>query len=486
MDEQHALCVGEQSASFVNELYGTIGEHMALWSGRFQQGVDASTQEFGASLEVDKAMAMQDIAGSLAHATMLAEQNIISTQDAEAITQGLLAIKEQIQTDSFVWDINDEDIHMAIERALTQHIGSAGARLHTGRSRNDQVACDLRLLAKDLCQGLLDANVSLRACLYELATKYQQVILPGYTHLQHAQPVRFSHHLLAYFWMFTRDYKRLRFAYEAADANPLGAAALAGTSYPIDRQRTTELLGFSGTIPNSLDAVSDRDFLVDLCSAVALSMTHLSRLAEELIFWSSAEVGFVALSDTFSTGSSIMPQKKNPDFAELIRGKVGRTLGDLTSLLVTLKALPLAYNKDLQETKEAPLDAAKTLRESMQIMEGMLATMTLCPERMEQEAARGFSAATDVADFLAKQGMPFREAHRIVGELVLYCEQHHKDLDELSDEELQAASELLSKENLPALDVRSVADVRTSYGGTSLEALQTQLAEAKRALTETA
>ena len=310
---------------------------MALWGGRFEKGVDAFTQEFGASLEVDKNMAQQDIRGSRAHARMLAEQGIISDDDQQAIDAGLEDISRQIADGSFVWDVNDEDVHMAVESKLTAAIGAPGARLHTGRSRNDQVATDIRLLAKDLCAQLMEGNLALRRTLVDVAEKNMGVVMPGYTHLQHAQPVLFSHHMLAYSWMFRRDFGRLRAACDEADANPLGAAALAGTTYPLDRQRTSELLGFSETIPNSLDAVSDRDYLLDLEYACAVSMMHLSRLCEEIVLWSTTEFGFVTLSDAYSTGSSIMPQKKNPDFAELTRGKTGRVYGDLMALLTTMK-----------------------------------------------------------------------------------------------------------------------------------------------------
>ena len=395
---------------------------MALWSGRFEGGVDEFTQEFGASLFVDKEMYAQDVAGSQAHASMLAAQGVISTDDANAIHEGLEAIKQSIDDGSFVFDVNDEDIHMAIEAELTRVIGTPGARLHTGRSRNDQVAVDLRLHAKALLEDLLEQNASLCEVLLKKAEDTFGVIMPGYTHLQHAQPVLFSHHMLAYFWMFTRDYVRLKHAYEAADANPLGSAALAGTTYPLDRFMTTELLGFDHAIPNSLDAVSDRDYLLDLEYACSVAMMHLSRLCEEIILWSSTEFGFITLSDAFSTGSSIMPQKKNPDFAELTRGKMGRVVGDLVALLVTMKSLPLAYNKDLQECKEGAFDAAKTLHDCMYCVAGMVDTMELHEGAMLASAKKGFTAATDVADYLAKKGMPFREAHEVVGNLVLYCE----------------------------------------------------------------
>ena len=455
---------------------------MALWGGRFEKGVDAFTQEFGASLEVDKNMAQQDIRGSRAHARMLAEQGIISDDDQQAIDAGLEDISRQIADGSFVWDVNDEDVHMAVESKLTAAIGAPGARLHTGRSRNDQVATDIRLLAKDLCAQLMEGNLALRRTLVDVAEKNIDVVMPGYTHLQHAQPVLFSHHMLAYSWMFRRDFGRLRAACDEADANPLGAAALAGTTYPLDRQRTSELLGFSETIPNSLDAVSDRDYLLDLEYACAVSMMHLSRLCEEIVLWSTTEFGFVTLSDAYSTGSSIMPQKKNPDFAELTRGKTGRVYGDLMALLTTMKSLPLAYNKDLQECKEGPLDAAKTLSDCMEIASGMLETMTVNADAMLAQAGKGFTAATDVADYLAKKGMPFRDAHRVVGELVLYCEQHGKGLEGLTPAEFKAASDLFEDDIAQDLDPVGIANARNTYGGTGHAAVEAQLAEAKAAL----
>ena len=455
---------------------------MALWGGRFEKGVDQFTQEFGASLEVDKNMAQQDIAGSRAHARMLAEQGVISAADQRAIDAGLARIAGEVADGTFPWDVNDEDVHMAVESRLTAEIGQPGARLHTGRSRNDQVATDVRLLAKDLCRQLLAGNVALRRVLVDAAEKYLGVVMPGYTHLQHAQPVLLSHHLLAYYWMLTRDFTRLLAAYDAADANPLGAAALAGTTYPLDRQRTTELLGFDHPIPNSLDAVSDRDYLLDLEYACSVGMMHLSRLCEEIVLWSSTEFGFITLSDSYSTGSSIMPQKKNPDFAELTRGKTGRVYGDLMALLTTMKGLPLAYNKDLQECKEGPLDAARTLSDCMEIVAGMVETWTVHDDVMLAQARTGFTAATDVADYLAKKGMPFREAHRVVGELVLYCEQHGKGLEDLTVAEFRAASPLFEAVIAQDLDPAGIANARNTYGGTGSAAVRVQLGEAQASL----
>ena len=444
---------------------------MALWSGRFEEGVSEFTQEFGASLPVDKAMYKQDIAGSMAHARMLADQGVISYEDAEAITAGLAQIERDIEEGNFVFDINNEDIHMCI--------GDAGARLHTGRSRNDQVITDTRLYAKELCRELMGANLKLRKTLLALAAQNEEVLLPGYTHLQHAQPVLLAHHFMAYYWMFTRDFNRLCQAFDAADMNPLGSAALAGTTYPLDRDATTRALGFAAPIPNSLDAVSDRDFLLDLDYAASVSMIHLSRLAEEIILWSTSEFGFITLSDAFSTGSSIMPQKKNPDFAELIRGKSGRVVGDLVALLVTMKSLPLAYNKDLQEDKEGVIDAAKTLYDCLTCMEGMIATMKINKDAMRLQAEKGYLAATDVADYLAKKGMPFRQAHEVVGHLVLLCDKRGCNLDDLSLEDFKAESELFEEDITGALDLESIVAARTTFGGTSREALhdQMQLAE---------
>ncbi len=448
---------------------------MALWSGRFEEGVSEFTQRFGASLPVDKKLYKLDIAGSIAHAEMLAECGIISKADADAIKQGLNDIARAIEQDEFTFDIDDEDIHMAIERALTERIGDAGARLHTARSRNDQVVCDMRLYTMERCSYLMSANIALRRSFIDQAKAHIDVVMPGYTHLQHAQPVLFSHHMLAYTWMLARDFKRIRAAYDAANANPLGAAALAGTTYPLDRDKTTADLGFDHPIANSLDAVSDRDFLLDLIYACAVSSIHLSRMCEEIILWSSAEFGFVTLSDAYSTGSSIMPQKKNPDFAELIRGKSGRITGDLMALLVTLKSLPLAYNKDLQEDKEGAMDAADTLEDCYVCAAGMIDSMTIHPDAMEKQVNKGYLAATDVADYLAKKGLPFRQAHEIVGHLVLLCEKRGCDLSDLSLEDFQAQSDLFDADITSVLDPVSIVSARNTFGGTGLDAVREQL-----------
>ena len=455
---------------------------MALWSGRFTENVSEFTQRFGASLPVDKVLYAQDIAGSKAHAKMLAKVGVISEEDARQIAAGLDRIKADIESGGFSFDINDEDIHMSVEKALIAEIGDAGARLHTGRSRNDQVATDTRLYAKQRAADLMRANVALRHALIGQAEANFDVILPGYTHMQHAQPVLFSHHMLAYVWMLARDYRRLQAARDAADACPLGAAALAGTTYPLDRQMTAGELGFASVVPNSLDAVSDRDFLLDLDYACAVSCMHLSRLCEELVLWSTSEFGFIELSDAFSTGSSIMPQKKNPDFAELIRGKTGRVIGNLVSLLVTMKALPLAYNKDLQEDKYGVIDSAKTLEDCLQCAAGMIETMSIKPENMLKQAKLGHLAATDVADYLAKKGLPFRHAHEVVGHLVLLCEQRGCNLDDLSFDDFKAASPLFEEDIVKALDLPSIVAARTTEGGTGEAAVTQQMEKAKAAL----
>lgn len=458
---------------------------MALWSGRFEQDVDSFTQAFGASLPVDKALYAQDIAGSIAHAHMLATQGVISEEDAEAIESALGDILREIEAGTFVFDVNTaEDIHMAIEGELIARIGDAGARLHTGRSRNDQVATDTRLFAKQRCTDLMRANIALRRALMDQAEKHADVVMPGYTHMQHAQPVLFAHHLLAYTWMLARDFMRLEAAREAADVNPLGAAALAGTTYPLDRFATTDELGFAAPVPNSLDAVSDRDFLLDLLHACSVSAMHLSRLCEELILWSTSEFGFITLSDAFSTGSSIMPQKKNPDFAELIRGKSGRIIGDMVALLITMKGLPLAYNKDLQEDKEGAIDAARTLEDCYICATGMIATMTVHPQAMRAQLARGFIAATDVADYLAKKGMPFRRAHEVVGRLVLECEKRGCELDGLSLHDFTQQSDLFEEDIVEMLDLDAIVDARLTYGGTAHEAVKVQFGEAQQRLAE--
>ena len=457
-------------------------ENEALWGGRFEASPEKFTQEFGASLPVDKRMWESDIIGSQVHAAMLAKQGIISWKDADAIVEGLNDIAKQIEADNFTFDINDEDIHMSIERNLTENIGEAGGRLHTGRSRNDQVATDTHHYSKNLAHKLMKLVNELRAALIKIADREFGVVMPGYTHMQKAQPVLFSHHMLAYFWMFSRDFNRFKQAYIAADNLPLGSAALAGTTYPLDREFVAENLGFSNIYPNSMDAVSDRDFLLDLNYACCVTMMHLSRMCEELIYWSSNEFSFITFSDSYSTGSSIMPQKKNPDFAELIRGKVGRVYGDLTALLSTMKALPLAYNKDMQEDKEGVFDAVDTTANSLTVMTGMILTMGVNKGAMREGAKGGFMAATDLADYLVGKGMPFREAHAVVGKLVLECEKQNVTLQDLTSDDLHSIEPLFGKDAAEAVNIDNVVAKRTSFGGTGHEAVKVQLEQAKQLL----
>ncbi|MHB1017720.1 MAG: argininosuccinate lyase [Coriobacteriia bacterium] len=452
------------------------------WGGRFQGTPGEFQQRFGASLPVDKRLYAEDIAGSIAHARMLAARGVIGDDDSSAIEHGLLGILKDIEAGTFVFDIADEDVHMAIEAELTRRIGDAGKRLHTGRSRNDQVATDTRLHSKRATLGIAGRVNELRTVLLGLASDHPETVMPGYTHMQKAQPVLFAHHMLAYSWMLTRDFKRVKHAYESADTLPLGSAALAGTTFPIDRDMVARELGFSAVSSNSLDAVSDRDFLADLTYACALGMVHLSRLAEELILWSTGEFGFITLDDAWSTGSSIMPQKKNPDFAELVRGKTGRVVGDLTALLVMLKGLPLAYNKDMQEDKEPAFDAIGTYMDSLEAMAGMLATLRVNSERMREGARGGFMAATDLADYLAAHDVPFREAHEIVGKLVLACERQGRSLQDLTVDELRNASPIFGDDACEAIDIDVVVARRDTAGGTAPARVAVQLTTAREAL----
>jgi argininosuccinate lyase len=424
----------------------------------------------------------QDIKGSIAHAKMLAACDIVSREDADAIVSGLSQIYREIGDGEYEFRVADEDIHMAIERVLTERIGPAGGRLHTARSRNDQVALDARMYVKDAVLDLVSANHRLRSTLVQLAEEHLGVVMPGYTHLQKAQPVLFSHHLLAYSWMLARDAVRLHHAYEAADVLPLGSAALAGTTFEIDRRMVADELGFESISPNSMDAVSDRDFLLDVTYACAVSMTHLSRLCEELILWSSEEFGFVTMDDSYATGSSIMPQKKNPDFAELIRGKTGRVNGDLVALLTVFKGLPLAYNKDMQEDKEAAFDAMDALQAGLVVAEGMLSTMNVNTERMLDAAHGGFMAATDLADYLVGKGIAFREAHEVVGRMVLELEQEGRTLQDLSASEFAAYHPSFGDAALEAVDIYGVVSRRNSHGGTGNEAVVAQIDVAREVL----
>ncbi len=454
-----------------------------LWGGRFSAAPTGELERFGASLPFDKRMWRQDIRGSKAHAAMLAHQGVISQEDADAIRAGLDDIAVQIERGEFTFDVDrDEDIHMAIERVLTENIGAAGGRLHTGRSRNDQTAVDTHLIARDLADEILASLAKLETVLLDRAEGEFGVVMPGYTHMQPAQPVLLSHHLLAYFWMFNRDFRRVSAARQAANVCPLGAAALAGTTYPLGRFMTAETLGFSGPTANSMDSVSDRDYLLDLIYACSVCQVHLSRLCEELVWWSSAEFGFVEMDDAHSTGSSIMPQKKNPDFAELVRGKAGRVVGDLTSLLVTVKGTPLTYDKDLQEDKEPLFDAADTVLGSLMACTGMLATCTFKEERMREASHEGYMAATDLADYLVGKGLPFRQAHAVVGRIVGDCVREGVTLQQLSTDELRSYSELFDDDAHEALDIDNIVRRRTTFGGTGHEAVRAQLKLATEAL----
>jgi argininosuccinate lyase len=452
------------------------------WGGRFEGSPGEFITRFGASLPVDRAMWEADIRGSLAHVRMLGAQGILPVVDAEAIEAGLREVFDELAEGRFAFDNADEDIHMAIERSLTAKVGPVGGKLHTARSRNDQVATDSRLYAKGLARDLIDATASLQEALIARADEQFGVVMPGYTHLQKAQPVLLSHHLLAYMWMLQRDVARLQHAREAADVSPLGSAALAGTTFPLDRRTVARELGFAEVTPNSLDAVSDRDFLLDLTYACSVAMMHLSRLCEELVVWSSDEFGFVTMDDGYSTGSSIMPQKKNPDVAELVRGKTGRVYGDLVGLLTVMKSLPLAYNKDMQEDKEGVLDAVATLSDCLAACTGMVSTLTFNEDRMRAGARGGFMAATDLADHLAAHGVPFRDAHEIVGRLVLQCEKSGRTLQDLTLEDLRAASPAFGDDALQAVDLDAIVARRATEGGTGHDAVRAQLVQASDAV----
>lgn len=452
------------------------------WGGRFQEKTASEVEEFTCSLSFDRRLYRQDIRGSQAHARMLAKQGILTAAEAEAIIQGLEEIRREIEAGEFAFDPALEDIHMAIETRLIQKIGEAGRKLHTARSRNDQVALDVRLYLAEEVEGLLDDLTELRRAGVRLARRHFGEIMPGYTHLQRAQPVLFAHHLLAYDEMWRRDQARLRESLARIRVSPLGAAALAGTTFPIDPAYTAELLGFPKVFRNSMDAVSDRDFILEFVAHAAIVMVHLSRLAEELILWSSAEFGFVELSDAYATGSSIMPQKKNPDVAELIRGKTGRVAGHLMGLLMTLKGLPLAYNRDLQEDKEPLFDTVDTVRASVRLMAGMLESLTLRPERLRQALSGGYLSATDLADYLVTQGVPFRTAHEQVGRLVGYAAFQGKELWELSLEEIQRFASQAGPEVFDWLKVENVVARRTSPGGTAPARVKEALRRAEKEL----
>jgi argininosuccinate lyase len=452
------------------------------WSGRFSEPVDERVKRFTASVGFDQRLARFDILGSLAHARMLAACGILSAADLADIERGMTSIAAEIDAGRFQWSLDLEDVHLNIERRLTDLVGDAGKRLHTARSRNDQVATDVRLWLReaiDQCQALL---ADLRAALLDLAETHAGTIMPGFTHLQVAQPVTFGHHLMAYVEMFERDAERLADARRRVNRLPLGAAALAGTGYRIDRERVARELGFEGICRNSLDAVSDRDFAIEFCACAALVMTHLSRLSEELILWMSPRFGFIDLADRFCTGSSIMPQKKNPDVPELVRGKTGRVTGHLVALLTLMKAQPLAYNKDNQEDKEPLFDTVDTLVDSLAVYAAMMRGVTVKPEAMRRAAAEGFSTATDLADYLVRKGLPFREAHEAVARAVREAQAQGRDLAELPVEALRAFSPLVDADVYDVLTPEGSVASRTVAGGTAPAQVRAAVAEARRRL----
>ncbi|HEY6009502.1 MAG TPA: argininosuccinate lyase [Geobacteraceae bacterium] len=453
--------------------------HEKLWGGRFTQPTDRFVEEFTASIDFDKRLYHQDIRGSIAHAQMLGKQGIIPQADVEKIVRGLQDILERIEAGKFDFDVSLEDIHMNIEARLSERIGEAGKRLHTGRSRNDQVALDIRLYLRD---EIIEISAYLDMLLDALITQAEgnlDVIMPGYTHLQTAQPILFSHHMLAYVEMFTRDKGRMEDCLRRMDVLPLGAGALAGTTFPIDREYVAELLDFPGVTRNSLDSVSDRDFALEFMSASSILMMHLSRFSEELILWSTSEFKFIELSDAFCTGSSIMPQKKNPDVPELVRGKTGRVYGNLMALLTVMKSLPLAYNKDMQEDKEPLFDTIDTVKGSLKIFADMVREMRVNSGTMRAAAAKGFSTATDVADYLVRKGMAFRDAHEVVGKAVAYCIAQGKDLPELTMEEWHQFSTRVDEDIRPAITLEASVNARSATGGTARERVEAEIERAK-------
>ncbi len=457
---------------------------MKAWSGRFEKETSDLMDDFHSSIHFDARLAQEDLRGSIAHARMLGATGIITTDEAAQIEAGLNSILLKVTAGEIGWDRHAEDVHMNLEKLLVEEIGALGKKLHTARSRNDQVALDLRLyLVKEI--GLIQKHLlNLLQIVVEVAEREAETILPGYTHLQRAQPILLAHHFLAYYEMFKRDQERLMDCLKRVNLSPLGAGALAGTGFPIEREMVAAELGFQGVLPNSLDAVSDRDFVAEFIFVASLIMTHLSRFSEELILWSSMEFGFVEMDDAYSTGSSIMPQKKNPDVAELVRGKTGRVYGALMTILTVLKGLPLAYNKDLQEDKETVFDTIDTVKKCLEIFAPMLATLEFKRERMLAATKDGFLNATDLADYLAAKGVPFREAHEISGKLVKYCIKNQKRLEELSLEEFHQVSTLLEADIYPVLEMKKVVAARNSYGGTGFVQVQTQLVTAKKWLEE--
>ncbi|MDQ6422485.1 argininosuccinate lyase [Paenibacillus sp. LHD-117] len=456
-----------------------------LWGGRFTKKTDQLVEEYTASIMFDKELAEEDVQGSLAHVTMLGKQGILPADDVEKIKDGLHRVLQRIKRDDIEFSIGDEDIHMNIEKTLIDDVGSVGGKLHTGRSRNDQVATDMHLWLRKRVVEFVDMLHKLQTALVEQAKGNLDTIVPGYTHLQRAQPILFAHHLMAYVSMFGRDIERLQDSYKRINVLPLGAGALAGTTFPIDRHFVAGQLKFDRVYENSLDAVSDRDFILEFLSHASIIMMHLSRLSEELILWSSTEFRFVELDDAFCTGSSIMPQKKNPDVPELVRGKTGRVYGNLVSLLTVLKSLPLAYNKDMQEDKEGMFDTVKTMQGALQLFAPMIATMKVNKEQMRQAVNKDFSNATDIADFLVGKGMPFRQAHEVIGKTVLYCIEQNKYLLDLTLDEFKQFSTLFDDRIYAVLQPEQVVNARNVYGGTAKPQVEDAIGRAEAALSET-
>ncbi len=459
---------------------------MALWAGRFSKEVDETVNAFNSSIAFDARMYAQDIRGSIAHATMLGDCGVIEKSESEAIIKGLQEILADLQEGRLMFDPNAEDIHMFVEAELTKRLGSTGKRLHTARSRNDQVALDIRMYLRDEIAEIKSLVLELAETLCNMAEKHTETIMPGYTHLQRAQPITFAHHLLAYAQMLARDLERLDDTAKRMNECPLGSGALAGTTYPINRQQTAALLGFDRPVANSLDGVSDRDFCVELACALSLLMTHLSRFSEEIILWCSWEFKFIELDDAYATGSSIMPQKKNPDVTELIRGKTGRVVGDLMTLLSMLKGLPLAYNKDMQEDKEAIFDAIDNVKLCVKTFIPMLSTMRVLKDNMRKAAAKGFINATDCADYLVKKGMPFRDAYKITGTLVARCIEQELTLETLPLEQYKEMTNLFTEDVYEAISLDTCVRERSSEGGPSPKAVAVQLTQLRERLAQDA
>lgn len=449
---------------------------MKLWGGRFQKETDEKVNDFNSSIRFDSRMYRQDIQGSIAHATMLGRQGIIPKEDSDLIVQTLQEILSDIESGKVDFDIDAEDIHMNIEKILSQRIGDAGKRLHTGRSRNDQVALDLRLYLRDELAAILDMLKSTQQAILSIAKENLDTIMPGYTHMQKAQPITLAHHMMAYFEMFKRDMQRLLDCQKRTNVLPLGSGALAATTYPLDRAYVAEQLGFDAITQNSLDGVSDRDFAIEAASCMSILMMHLSRFCEELILWNTNEFSFIEMDDAYSTGSSIMPQKKNPDVAELIRGKTGRVYGGLITLLTMMKGLPLAYNKDIQEDKEAVFDCIDTIKLCLPVFTGMLTTLTFHKDVMYRGSGKGFTNATDAADYLVKKGLPFRSAHEVLGKLVFYCIEHDKALEDLTLEEFHQFSDIFEQDVYDAIRLETCVNLRNIPGGPAKEAVQQAIA----------